>query len=461
MKKRLFALMLALVMMLGLLPVTAAAQEEKLYGQVPMYLGYADVDYMAEQLLEEIQVTGDTDQERIRQVYDWIILNCDRSGEADKTYFDPDQVMKKSQEGSKFFKNMVKEIEKGNLLLRIDVAGEMGSFDGFTVPCDSNDYIAYFAYQMMLYRVGNCAHYAALLNLLLNHLGYDCRLIDGYFLNSNGLQVEHKWNMVLLDGRYYWLDPRMDHAIYEDTDQIGYTYFLVEDTAQWEKKHLWDHSYSDAMMESASMLLEAYGLQLEVPDMVEEILPTWGSCSAWAEPYLKKSVEKGIYPDVFVLTDMTQAVTRAQFASVAVLFYEALTGKTVQVDSNRENPFTDVTAADEDVLAAYQLGIVNGMSATQFAPSGTLTREQAVTMLGRVVELAQDGKVSDGSGLKQGDTQVAAFTDQASIGGWAKNYVSYFVSHGVVNGMTDGSFAPQTNMTREQAMKVAVEALDN
>ena len=70
MKKRLFALFLVLTMLLGMLPVTAAAKEEKLYGEVPMYLGYADVDYMAEQVLKEIKVTGDTDKERIRQVYD-------------------------------------------------------------------------------------------------------------------------------------------------------------------------------------------------------------------------------------------------------------------------------------------------------------------------------------------------------------------------------------------------------
>ena len=459
MKKRLFALVLALTMLLGLLPVTAAAKEEKMYGQVPMYLGFADVDYMAEQVLQDIQVTGDTAEERIRQVYDWIIYNCDRSGSADKAWFDPDEVMKKSQEGSKFFKNMVNGIKKGDLTLRIDVAGEMGSPDGFTIPYDSSYYIASFAYQMMMYRVGNCAHYAALLNLLLCHLGYDCRLIDGEFINSNGSRVEHKWNMVLVDGKYYWLDPRMDHSIYENTGKINYTYFMVEDTAQWEKKHAWDHSYSDAMMESASTLLEAYGLLLDVPGMVEEPAKIWSNCAGWAEPYLQKAVKKEIYPDAFVLADMTQAVTRAEFASVAVLFYEALTGKTVQPDDSVENPFTDVTAGDKDILAAYQLGIVNGMGDGTFGVNGTLTREQAVTMLGRVVELAKDGKVSDGSGLKKGDTQVAAFTDEAKIGGWAKHYVAYFVSHGVVNGMTDGSFAPTANMTREQAMKVAVEAL--
>ena len=157
---------------------------------------------------------------------------------------------------------------------------------------------------------------------------------------------------------------------------------------------------------------------------------------------------------------MTQAVTRAEFASVAVLFYQALTGDQVKLDEEQENPFSDVTAEDKDVLMAYQLGIVNGMGDGTFGVNGTLTREQAVTMLGRVVELAEDGKVSDGSGLKKGKTEVAAFTDDAKIGSWAKNYVAYFVSHGVVNGMTDGSFAPAANMTREQAMKVAVEALE-
>lgn len=460
MKKRLFALFLVLTMVLGLLPITAAAKEEKLYGEVPMYLGYADVDYMAEQVLKEIKVTDGTAEERIRQVYDWIIYNCDRSGEADKTYFDPEEVMEKSQEDSKFFENMVKQIENGDLTLRIDVAGEMGSPDGFTIPYDSSYYIASFAYQMMMYRVGNCAHYAALLNLLLNHLGYDCRLIDGDFINSDGSKVEHKWNMVLVEGKYYWLDPRMDHSIYENTGKINYTYFMVDDTAQWEKKHVWDHSYSDAMMESVPLLLKAYGLQLEIPGAAEEAIKAWASCSGWAEPYLEKSLDKEIYPDAFVLTDMTQAVTRAEFASVAVLFYQALTGKTVKLDEGQANPFSDVTDDHADVLVAYQLGIVNGMGDGSFGINGTLTREQAVTMLGRVVELAEDGKVSDGSGLKKGDTEVAAFTDDGKIGGWAKHYVAYFVSHGVVNGMTDGSFAPAANMTREQAMKVAVEALD-
>ena len=166
-----------------------------------------------------------------------------------------------------------------------------------------------------------------------------------------------------------------------------------------------------------------------------------------------------IYPDVFLMSDMTQPVTRAEFASVAVMFYEALTGKKVAYD-NLDNPFNDVSDDQLDVLAAAALGIVNGTGNGGFSPNGSLTREQAVTMLGRVAELAQFGEVGDGSALKLGDRELT-FTDQGDISGWAANYVHYFVSHKVVDGTGNGAFAPALAMTREQAMKVAVAALDN
>ena len=458
MKKRILSLLLALSLLVAALPVSAAAEDARLYGTVPIYTGYVDLDYMAQEILKEIQVTGKTDREKVLEVYNWIIRNCERYGTADKEYFDMDDVMETSS--GAFYEQLEEDFMDGNITFRIDVAGEMGSTDGF-LPCDSNDYVAWAAYQMMLYRVGQCHNFAGLLTVLLGHLGYDCRLIDGEFINSDGSHVEHKWNMVLLDGKYYWLDVRMDHANYERTGKLNHTYFLIEDTAQWEKKHQWDRSYSDAMMECAQLMVETYGLMLEIPGMVEdafnELMP-WTNCAAWAEEYLTAAVEQEIYPDILLQADMTQAITREEFAAVAVKYYEALTGETALLDSSKENPFTDVSAAQEDILIAYQLGVVNGMSTTTFAPNGILTREQAVTMLGRVAELVATGAIADGSALEKGAKQVT-FTDAGAMGGWAKNYVEYFVSHGVIDGMGDGTFAPQNNMTREQAMKVAVVAL--
>ena len=462
MKKRILSLLLALSLLVAALPVSAAAEDARLYGTVPIYTGYVDLDYMAQEMLKEIQVTGKTDREKILQVYNWIIRNCESYGTYDKEYFDVDEVLEKSS--GAFYEQLEEDFMDGKITFRIDVAGEMGSTDGF-LPCDSNDYVVWAAYEMMLYRMGQCHNFAALLTVLLGHLGYDCRLIDGEFINNDGTQVEHKWNMVLLDGKYYWLDVRMDHQNYTRTGTLNHTYFLIEDTAQWEKKHSWDHSYSDAMMECAELMVEAYGLMTEIPGMVEDAfadLKPWSNCAAWAEEYLMAAVEKEIYPDILLQADMTQAITREEFAAVAVKYYEALTGQTALLDKSKENPFTDVSAAQEDILIAYQLGVVNGMTATTFAPDGTLTREQAVTMLGRVVELVETGAIAKGDAgglaLKKGSKQVT-FTDAGAMGGWAKNYVEYFVSHGVIDGMGNGTFAPKNNMTREQAMKVAVVAL--
>jgi len=464
MKKRVLSLFLCVVLLMSLLPAAVFAADQK-YGDVPIYFGDITklddiyVNYMASEILKEIDLEGKEGVERIRAVYDWIVLNCERYGAADTLYFDLEA---ESSQVETFYYEMVDALLAGDITLRIDVAEPMGSYDPesgyYYLNCDSNEYVAYAAGEMMLYRVGECHNFSALLIVLLGHLGYDCRMIEGDFLNNDGSAVMHKWNMVLLEDGYVWLDVRMDHANYERTGKLSYTYFLVEDTAQWEKKHRWDHAYSDAMMENAQLLVDTYGLMLELPEMVQNAI-LWDNCSAWAEEYLRQAADMDIYPDVFLMADMTKPVTRAEFAAVAVMFYEALTGETVDYD-DLDNPFNDVSDDQKDVLAAAALGIVNGTGNGGFSPNGSLTREQAVTMLGRVVELAEFGEVGNGSELELGSWELT-FPDQSSISGWAADYVKYFVSHKVVDGTGDGSFAPTLPMTREQAMKVAVVALSN
>lgn len=49
-------------------------------------------------------------------------------------------------------------------------------------------------------------------------------------------------------------------------------------------------------------------------------------------------------------------------------------------------PFTDVKNNKGYVTVAYDIGLTNGVSATQFAPAASATREQAATMLVRIYE---------------------------------------------------------------------------
>ena len=97
--------------------------------------------------------------------------------------------------------------------------------------------------------------------------------------------------------------------------------------------------------------------------------------------------------------------------------------------------FTDV-AEDawyaDTVLSAYEKGIVKGVADTTFAPNGTTTRGQTVTMLYRAMGSPGGANVfSDTSG------------EVGSAAGWA-------ASAGVTTGVSDTTFAPNNAITREQ-----------
>lgn len=452
MKKRLLALALTCCMLLALLPVSAAA--ESAYGKAPIYTGYVDLDYLADQILKEIDTAGKNDRDTILAVYNWIIQNCEREGEWTNNLVDFEQVMQALNGG--YTDWVIGEMNAGRMAVRIDTydlgIGETSGYDNTYTVCSR-------AGEMIQYRIGNCQHYASLLAVLLGHLGYDCRVIDGDFINSNGSLAMHKWNLVLLDGQYLWLDPRMDHANYERTGKLNHTYFLIDDTAQWEKRHSWDHAYSNALMANAASIQAAYEAQLfgygtaaEQPVQPEPTQPAteaWSKCSNWAKSYLAQAEELGLIPAPLYGTDMTQPISRQEFAAVAVALYEFLTDKTIATTG--ENPFTDTS--DSYVLAAYTMGFVNGVGNGKFDPSGTLNREQACTMLGRTWVTA--------AGIADWVKGGLTFSDTGNISPWALDYVALLVDLGAVNGMEDGSFQPKTNMTREQALKVVVSALES
>jgi len=444
MKKRLFSLLLVLAMVLAALPVHALAGCR--YGDIGIYIGYGDIDYMAEEILGEIPTAGKSGREQIRAVYDWIIRNCSRDGGDGTVYFDEEDLLGVPA----FYSETVEPaMERGEIVIRPDLA--MGLVDvgygSFFLPCDANDYVATFAYERMMTRSGNCATFAALPTVLLVYLGFDCRLIDGEFINRDGSRVEHKWNYVLLDGQYYWLDVRMDHAAYVRTGAIPYSYFLVSDTAAWEQEHTWDRGYSDALAGAAAFAVESYTAKSYI-----QAGEPWVRCSDWAKDVMAEAGGLGLIPDRLAGRDLTRVITREEFAAVAVALYEAVSGESAPAAG--ASPFTDTD--DEAVIQAHALGVVNGMGGDTFAPDRTLTREQAVTMLGRVCELAETGSVGDGAALGGGETD---FSDAAAVSDYARPYVGYFTSRGIVSGMGDGRFAPAGLMTREQAVKVALETV--
>ena len=445
MKKRILSTLLLFTLLLTALPVQAQAAS----GRVPIYVGSLEADYMAEQILAEIPTDGLSAEGQILAVYDWIIEHCKRDGWDGKLYFDEGQVYSASH--GEFAAWYRQQVNAGQILVRRELKSESGtpagSYDYTSFIMDSSYNVGAYAYEMMLKRTGNCAHYSALFALLLSHLGYDSRMIHGEFINMDGSAVEHTWNYVLIDGQYYWFDIRIDDELLATYQIDDHSYFMEADTAEWAKEHNFDPAYSDWLAANA------WAIQADLDLAAENLFGPWDQCSDWAKDYMRQAGNAGLIPASLDNQDLTKVITRAEFAAVAVRLYETLAQAVPEYWG--PSPFTDTE--DPDVLRAYSLGVVNGMGDGTYAPDASLTREQAVTMLGRVYELALTNAISGGAGLPQ--STALTFTDNWNIADYAGTYVYFFVGHGIVDGMGDGSFAPKASMTREQAIKVAVVAV--
>ncbi len=106
--------------------------------------------------------------------------------------------------------------------------------------------------------------------------------------------------------------------------------------------------------------------------------------------------------------------------------------------------FTDIEThwAKDAVSFVAKQGLFQGMSDTEFMPDENMTRAMFVTVLQRF------GTAVDAKWALQSDTGMN-FTD-VSDSDWYADAVTWASGTGVVNGMEDGTFAPNNAITREQ-----------
>ncbi|MCI9580128.1 MAG: S-layer homology domain-containing protein [Oscillospiraceae bacterium] len=166
-----------------------------------------------------------------------------------------------------------------------------------------------------------------------------------------------------------------------------------------------------------------------VVGMFPAVVPS-SRADSWATPYLDKMVGWG-FMRADQAADHNRAMTRAEFMAVINRAYG--------YDQVGEIPFTDVRPSDwfyEDVCIAYNARYMAGTSETTASPNSTLTREQAVVILGHNMMLEE----ASGENLN--------FTDARSISDWSRGLVKTASDQYIINGYADGSFRPKSQVTR-------------
>ena len=284
------------------------------------------------------------------------------------------------------------------------------------------------------HKLAVCSGYANLTRALLQAQG-----IPAVYVHGTAGGDGHAWNAAYIDGRWVWIDStwgRPGNGAFYDPRYFDASDFFLAQTheAFTPAASLNNFKAGDP---KAEVTVEA-----ELPDPND--LP-----SSWAQEQVDAAIRSGLVPED-LQTGYQNNITREEFCRLMVVLVEKKAGMSVSAyavvkGKTITDPFTDTDNAD--ILAAHALGIVNGTSETTFNPTGSITRQEAASMLSRTAQVLD---MTTGKGQ--------SFNDEAQIASWAKESVAFtsglmdpITGTAVMGDTGNGNFSPLASYTREQA----------
>ncbi|WP_379316564.1 RCC1 domain-containing protein [Paenibacillus puldeungensis] len=147
-----------------------------------------------------------------------------------------------------------------------------------------------------------------------------------------------------------------------------------------------------------------------------------------------------------------RAITRAEFTAIVVRALGLKPGVGT-------NPFTDVKTDawySDYIKTAIDYKIIAGYTANAFGPMDTITREQAMTMIARVMNITglhvsfADGEIGK---------LLSEFADADKSAQYAAGSIASCVQAGLVTGREDYRIAPKENITRAEVAAIVKRLL--
>jgi len=185
-----------------------------------------------------------------------------------------------------------------------------------------------------------------------------------------------------------------------------------------------------------------------------EAVPEFHDVSGnWAEDYIKQAAELGLIEGYQGLYRPNDTMTRAEFVTI---LWRAMG----EPRPTKAAAFTDLTQNWylDAVAWAEENAVVNGMGEGKFAPNGTVTREQMVTIFHRLA-----GKPVGAEVMFTG-IYDAQYPDSGSVGSWAKSALYWSVYNGIYCGVDaeeiGSHLQPKSPATRAQIAVMIVRYLD-
>ena len=163
--------------------------------------------------------------------------------------------------------------------------------------------------------------------------------------------------------------------------------------------------------------------------------------TAWYAEAVSAAVDNGLlYGKSSSIIDPNGDMTRAEMAAIINRSFGCY--KTADISQ-----YKDVAKSKwyyKDVAMAVQMGTYNGRSASSMAPDAPISRQEAMTVVARALELDYDAYAK---------TDLSAFSDRSGISNWALPYVRAMVGADYIHGRTKG-LEPLDNITRAEFAQI-------
>ena len=163
--------------------------------------------------------------------------------------------------------------------------------------------------------------------------------------------------------------------------------------------------------------------------------------SAWYAEAVSAAVDNGLlYGKSATVIDPNGDMTRAEMAAIINRSFGCYKAADI-------SQYKDVAKSKwyyKDVAMAVQMGTYNGRSASSMAPDAPISRQEAMTVVARALELDYDS---------YSKTDLSVFSDRSEISNWALPYVRAMIGADYIHGRTKG-LEPLDNITRAEFAQI-------
>ena len=163
--------------------------------------------------------------------------------------------------------------------------------------------------------------------------------------------------------------------------------------------------------------------------------------TAWYAEAVSAAVDNGLlYGKSATIIDPNGDMTRAEMAAIINRSFGCYKAADI-------SQYKDVAKSKwyyDDVAMAVQMGTYNGRSSSAMAPDAPISRQEAMTVVARALELDYDAYAK---------TDLSAFSDRSEISGWALPYVRAMVGADYIHGRGK-ILAPLDNITRSEFAQI-------